>query len=91
MLADGIVAGVPYSRLDPHAGLDDVLLMAATETFEHILSFANDVGLYAEEIDVATGAALGNFPQAFSHIALVNSARNLSSEVEGPAAHRQRG
>src|SRR4051812_15429445 len=32
LLADGIIAGVPYSRLDPHAGLDDVLLMAATET-----------------------------------------------------------
>ena len=31
-LADGVVAGVPYSRLDPHAGLDDVLLVAATET-----------------------------------------------------------
>jgi glycine dehydrogenase subunit 1 len=32
LLADGIVAGVPYSRLDPHAGMDDVLLLAATET-----------------------------------------------------------
>ncbi len=32
LLADGIVAGVPFSRLDPHAGLDDVLLLAATET-----------------------------------------------------------
>ena len=32
LLADGVVAGVPYSRLDPHAGLDDVLLLAATET-----------------------------------------------------------
>ena len=32
LLADGIIAGVPYSRLDPHAGLDDVLLLAATET-----------------------------------------------------------
>jgi glycine dehydrogenase subunit 1 len=31
-LADGVVAGVPYARLDPHAGLDDVLLLAATET-----------------------------------------------------------
>ncbi|MDB5419987.1 MAG: hypothetical protein JWP50_3406, partial [Phenylobacterium sp.] len=31
-LADGVIAGVPYSRLDPHAGLDDVLLLAATET-----------------------------------------------------------
>ena len=32
LLADGVIAGVPYSRLDPHAGLDDVLLLAATET-----------------------------------------------------------
>ena len=32
LLDDGIVAGVPYSRLDPHAGLDDVLLLACTET-----------------------------------------------------------
>jgi glycine dehydrogenase subunit 1 len=32
LLAEGIVAGVPYARLDPHAGLDDVLLLAATET-----------------------------------------------------------
>jgi glycine dehydrogenase subunit 1 len=32
LLADGVVAGVPFSRLDPHAGLDDVLLLAATET-----------------------------------------------------------
>jgi len=32
VLADGVVAGVPFSRLDPHAGLDDVLLLAATET-----------------------------------------------------------
>jgi GH15 family glucan-1,4-alpha-glucosidase len=51
---------------------------AATEAFEHILSFANDVGLYAEEIDVATGAALGNFPQAFTHVGLINAAMALA-------------
>jgi GH15 family glucan-1,4-alpha-glucosidase len=51
---------------------------AATKAFEHILSFANDVGLFAEEIDVATGAALGNFPQAFTHVGLINAAMALA-------------
>ena len=42
LLADGVVAGVPFSRLDPAAGMDDVLLVAATETTtsEHIKTFA---------------------------------------------------
>jgi glycine dehydrogenase subunit 1 len=42
LLAEGIVAGVPFSRLNPHAGLDDVLLVTATETTttEHITAFA---------------------------------------------------
>jgi GH15 family glucan-1,4-alpha-glucosidase len=58
-------------------------LAAAAETFEHILSFANDVGLYAEEIDVATGAALGNFPQAFTHVGLINAAMALAASQKG--------
>ena len=41
--------------------------------------FANDVGLFAEEVDPATGEALGNFPQAFSHMALVGSCAHLSA------------
>ena len=42
LLGDGVVAGVPYARLDPAAGLDDVLLMAATETTtsDHIAALA---------------------------------------------------
>ncbi|CAH1195024.1 Glycoside hydrolase family 15 protein [Candidatus Nitrotoga sp. BS] len=45
--------------------------------FERLLGYANDVGLYAEEADIASGAFLGNFPQAFTHLALVNSAAHL--------------
>jgi len=49
-------------------------LDAAVQLFEHLLSFANDIGLFAEEIDPDSGAALGNFPQAFTHVGLVNAA-----------------
>jgi GH15 family glucan-1,4-alpha-glucosidase len=49
-------------------------LSAARETFEHAVAYVNDVGLLAEEVDEATGELLGNFPQAFSHIGLVNAA-----------------
>ena len=55
---------------------------AAEEAFQHILSFANDVGLFAEEIDPDTGEALGNFPQAFTHVGLINGAMALSARYE---------
>ena len=44
--------------------------------FEKVLSYANHVGLYAEELSV-TGDHLGNFPQAFAHIGLISAAYNL--------------
>jgi alpha,alpha-trehalase len=47
---------------------------AATATFEHALAAINDVGLLAEEVDPRNGEMIGNFPQAFSHIGLVNAA-----------------
>jgi GH15 family glucan-1,4-alpha-glucosidase len=46
----------------------------AKELFERLAGFANDVGLLAEEVDPTTGELIGNFPQAFTHIGLVNAA-----------------
>ena len=46
--------------------------------FERLLAVRNDVGLYAEEYDPRAGRMLGNLPQAFSHVGLVNSAFNLA-------------
>jgi GH15 family glucan-1,4-alpha-glucosidase len=49
----------------------------AEDQFEALLKYANDVGLFAEEIDPSTGAALGNFPQGLTHIGLINAALAL--------------
>jgi GH15 family glucan-1,4-alpha-glucosidase len=60
----------------------------AQELFERLLSIRNDLGLLSEEYDIDSRRLVGNFPQAFSHVALVNTAHNLSTGT-GPA--RQRG
>nr|WSZ18206.1 glycoside hydrolase family 15 protein [Streptomyces canus] len=54
----------------------------ARELFERLLGLANDVGLLSEEYDPVAGAQLGNFPQAFSHIGLVNTALTLYGDEE---------
>jgi GH15 family glucan-1,4-alpha-glucosidase len=55
--------------------------------YQRLLSRCNDVGLLAEEFDPVTGRMLGNFPQAYSHVGIINSALNLSRQV-GPAEER---
>ena len=50
----------------------------ARQLFERLLGLCNDVGLLSEEYDVGAGRLVGNFPQAFSHVGLVNTALNLS-------------
>ena len=60
----------------------------AERLFERLLALRNDVGLLAEEYDLEQRRLLGNFPQAFSHVSLVNTANNLS-HADGPAADRQ--
>jgi alpha,alpha-trehalase len=50
----------------------------ARAVFQRAAAFANDLGLLAEEVDPDTGELLGNFPQAFSHIGLVNAAWAIS-------------
>ncbi|HEV8712746.1 MAG TPA: glycoside hydrolase family 15 protein [Candidatus Binatia bacterium] len=60
----------------------------ARAIFERLLDLRNDVGLLSEQYDRETRRLVGNFPQAFSHVGLINTARNLT-QVGGPAEHRQ--
>ena len=60
----------------------------AEQLFERLLAIRNDVGLLAEEYDAGSRRQLGNFPQAFSHLTLVDAAQALSEEGDGPAKHR---
>jgi GH15 family glucan-1,4-alpha-glucosidase len=88
---DGIAGGEGFF-LPCSFWLADVYTMQghrseARELFERLLALRNDVGLLSEEYNTQARRQVGNFPQAFSHVALVNTARNLSSEKQ-PAAHR---
>jgi len=62
----------------------------ARRMFERLLSLTNDVGLIAEEYEPADKRLLGNFPQAFTHVALISTALNLSRDEKGPAKERQK-
>jgi GH15 family glucan-1,4-alpha-glucosidase len=71
-----------FWAVDYLVGRDD--LDAARSMFEHVISLANDLGLFAEEIDPEDGALLGNFPQAFTHVGVIFAALSLAR-----AEHRQ--
>jgi GH15 family glucan-1,4-alpha-glucosidase len=59
----------------------------ATALFERLLELRNDVGLLSEEYDLGARRLIGNFPQGFSHIGLINTAFNLV-KAHGPAKQR---
>ncbi len=63
----------------------------AIDLFERLLGLANDVGLLSEEYDPAAERLLGNFPQAFTHLALVNTAFNIHPDLPSPMERRQAG
>ena len=69
---------------------DDLCLMGrsdeAQQLFDRLLAIRNDVGLLSEEYDTRTKRLVGNFPQAFSHVGLVNTAHNLAGA--GALQHR---
>jgi GH15 family glucan-1,4-alpha-glucosidase len=74
--------------------LADTLALAgrydeARAIFERLLSLRNDVGLLGEEYDPVAQRQLGNFPQAFSHVGLINTAQNLRKQ-DGPASDRRK-
>jgi GH15 family glucan-1,4-alpha-glucosidase len=57
----------------------------ARELCERMLAYASPLGLYAEEIDPRTGRHLGNFPQAFTHLALINAVMHVIRGEEAEA------
>ena len=65
----------------------------AQALFDRVVAVANDLGLLAEEFDSGAGRQTGNFPQALTHIALINTAHNLSDAkkpVEKPVMQRSK-
>jgi GH15 family glucan-1,4-alpha-glucosidase len=56
---------------------------SARDCFERLLKCGNDLGLFSEEFDPGSSTMLGNFPQAFTHVALINSAVQLAISSRG--------
>jgi GH15 family glucan-1,4-alpha-glucosidase len=54
----------------------------AKKLFDELISYSNNLGLFSEDLDFETKSQLGNFPQAYSHLALINTARLFTDEVE---------
>ena len=89
--ADGLPAGEGAFLACSFWFADNLVLLGrrgeAQELFEHLLRLRNDVGLLAEEYEPVGKRMLGNFPQAFSHVALINTALNLA-KPDKPAEQR---
>jgi GH15 family glucan-1,4-alpha-glucosidase len=104
LMRDGFVARYGSRQEVAGLALDDIFLPCsfwladnlsllgrqddAQRLFEQLLELRNEVGLLSEEYDSSKQRLLGNFPQAFTHVSLVNTASNLSRTV-GPAKDRQ--
>ena len=58
----------------------------AKEMFDQLLSYSNHLGLFSEDIDFKTKRLLGNFPQAYSHLALIETAANFSKGISAENA-----
>jgi GH15 family glucan-1,4-alpha-glucosidase len=88
---DGLPAGEGAFLVCSFWLVDNYILQGryeeAQRLFNRLLSRCNDVGLLAEEFDPLNGRMLGNFPQAYSHVGLINCALNLSREI-GPTEQR---
>ncbi len=88
---DGLPPGEASFLLCSFWLVDNLVLLGrheeAQQQFERLISVRNAVGLLAEGYDTVRGCQAGNFPQAFSHVGLINSALNLS-RMRAPAAER---
>ena len=91
---DDGVGGVEGAFLACSYWLADAYVLSGREQdaralFDRLLGLRNDLGLLAEEYDVVSQRLVGNFPQAFSHVGLINTAHNLTT-ADGPARQRAR-
>ncbi|MGD7705243.1 glycoside hydrolase family 15 protein [Microlunatus sp. Y2014] len=86
--AEGTFLICTYWLVDALVGIGRV--EEARALFEKLLAVRNDLGLLSEEYDTVTGRLLGNVPQAFSHVGLVNAARHLSGDAIGATGRTPR-
>lgn len=66
-----------------HLAVGGGTLQEANDSFQRLLEYRTDLGLFAEEMDPASGQALGNFPQAFTHVGLISAALTLAEQERG--------